>query len=97
VAETSAAGTPSEETLHGGNTNVVVRVGDTVRRRTGHWTPAVHALLAHLQSVGFADAPTVQGIDGQGREILSFVIGEVGNFDPDQLPPTTRFGDPAVA
>ena len=77
AAGTSAAPTPSEETLHGGNTNVVVRVGDTVRRQTGHWTPAVHALLAHLQSVGFADAPTVLGIDDQGREILPFVIGEV--------------------
>jgi len=75
-----------EEVLHGGNTNVVVRVGDTVHRQTGHWTPAVHALLAHLESVGFADAPTVLGIDDRGREILPFVIGEVGNFDPGHLP-----------
>lgn len=78
--------TQAEEVLHGGNTNVVVRVGDTVRRQAGHWTPAVHALLAHLESVGFADAPTVLGIDDQGREILPFVIGEVGNFDPGHLP-----------
>jgi len=72
----------AEQILHGGNTSVVVRVGDTVRRTTGHWTPAVHALLAHLGSVGFTDAPTVLGIDDQGREILSFVIGEVGTYDP---------------
>jgi Phosphotransferase enzyme family len=75
-----------EELLHGGNTNVVVRVGDTVRRHRDHWTPAVHALLAHLTSVGFTDAPAVLGIDDQGREILPFVIGEVGNFVPDRLP-----------
>jgi len=74
--------TQVEEVLQGGNTNVVVRVGDTVHRQTGHWTPAVHALLAHLESVGFADAPTVLGIDDQGREILPFVIGEVGTYDP---------------
>jgi len=71
AAEASADDSPVEQILHGGNTSVVVRVGDTVRRHTGRWTPAVHALLAHLTSVGFADAPTVQGIDDQGREIPS--------------------------
>ena len=34
--------------LAGGNLNEVVRVGDTVRRPTGPWTPAVHALLHHF-------------------------------------------------
>ena len=86
-----------EEVLHGGNTNVVVRVGDTVHRQTGHWTPAVHALLAHLESVGFADAPTVLGIDDQGREILPFVIGEVGNFDPGHLPDWFRTTEACTA
>jgi Ser/Thr protein kinase RdoA (MazF antagonist) len=74
----------AEEILHGGNTSVVVRVGDTVRRHTGHWTPAVHALLAHLESVGFGDAPTVLGIDERGREVLQHVEGEVGLCDPGQ-------------
>jgi hypothetical protein len=87
-----------EELLHGGNTNVVVRVGDTVRRQTGHWTPAVHALLAHLTSVGFADAPTVLGIDDRGREILPFVIGEVGLLDPcNPLPPWFRTTEACIA
>src|SRR5665647_3844934 len=86
LAEASAGESQAEEILHGGNTSVVVRVGDTVRRHTGRWTPAVHALLGHLTSVGFADAPTVLGIDGQGREILPFVVGEVGSFDPGHLP-----------
>jgi hypothetical protein len=75
----------TEEILYGGNTSVVVRVGDTVRRHTGHWTPAVHDLLAHLSSVGFVDAPTVLGIDDQSREVLPFVTGEVGLLDP--VPP----------
>jgi len=73
---------PPEEVLHGGNTNVVVRVGDTVRRQAGHWTPAVHALLAHLASVGFVDAPTVLGVDDRGREVLRYVEGEVGVLSP---------------
>ena len=87
----------AEEILHGGNTNVVVRVGDTVRRRTGHWTPAVHALLAHLKSVGFSDASAVLGVDDQGREVLPFVTGEVGTFDPGRLPDWFRTFEACMA
>jgi Ser/Thr protein kinase RdoA (MazF antagonist) len=72
--------------LTGGNTSLVVRVGDTVRRTTGHWTPAVHGLLRHLRAAGFVDAPEVLGADGSGREVLRFVDGEVGLFDPGPLP-----------
>jgi hypothetical protein len=66
----------SEQLLEGGDLNVVVRVGDTVRRPTGHWSPAVHALLRHFEAVGFDGAPRFLGIDDQGREILSYVEGE---------------------
>ncbi|MFC6084254.1 phosphotransferase enzyme family protein [Sphaerisporangium aureirubrum] len=67
-----------EEPLSGGNVSEgVVRVGDTVRRPAGPWTPAVHALLAHLHSVGFDAAPRPLGIDDQGREILTFLPGQV--------------------
>lgn len=66
-----------EETpLPGGWVNRVVRVGDTVRRQTGPWTPAVHALLRHLESAGFEASPRVLGIDEQGREVLSYIDGE---------------------
>lgn len=88
----------TEEILYGGNTSVVVRVGDTVRRHTGRWTPAVHALLAHLKSVGFSDAPTILGIDDQGREVLSFVTGAVGVLDPGHpLPPWFRTAEACMA
>ena len=95
--EAQAAEWHFEEILHGGNTSVVVRVGDTVRRRTGYWTPAVHALLAHLNAVGFSDAPTVMGIDDRCREILPFVTGEVGMFDPGRLPDWFRTVDACMA
>ncbi|WP_248960950.1 phosphotransferase [Sphaerisporangium perillae] len=36
----------------------------------------MHALLRHLESVGFEGAPRVFGVDERGREILSFVPGE---------------------
>jgi aminoglycoside phosphotransferase (APT) family kinase protein len=37
----------------------------------------VHAVLDHLESVGFAGAPRFLGIDDQGRAVLSYVDGEV--------------------
>jgi hypothetical protein len=67
-----------EERLVGGNTHAeVVRVGNTVRRPTGDWTPGVHALLQHLDAVGYDGAPKLLGVDEQGREVLSFVPGSV--------------------
>jgi hypothetical protein len=56
----------------------VVRIGDTVRRPAQPWTPAVHALLRHLESVGFPYAPRVLGLDAEGREILSHIDGDAG-------------------
>ncbi|MDQ4124237.1 MAG: phosphotransferase [Actinomycetota bacterium] len=67
-----------EELLTGGNTHdAIVRAGDTVRRPTGPWTPGVHALLRHLDESGFDGAPRALGIDEQGREVLTFVAGDV--------------------
>lgn len=52
-----------------------MRIGDTVRRPTGPWTPTIHALLRHLERAGFDGAPRVLGIDEEGREILEFLPG----------------------
>jgi len=67
----------SEEPLTGGSVNEVVRVGGTVRRPTGPWTPAVHALLDHLAAKGFPYSPRAHGLDADGREILDFIPGDV--------------------
>jgi hypothetical protein len=40
-------------------------------------SPLVHALLRHLEDVGFAGAPRFLGIDSAGREVLTYVEGEV--------------------
>lgn len=69
----------------GGNLSDATRVGETVRRRAGPWTPAVHALLRYLESVGF-EAPRVRGMDGQGREILEYVDGDVHPGWPEPAP-----------
>ena len=53
-----------------------MRVGDTVRRPQSPRSPAVHALLRHLERVGFEGAPRYLGQDDQGREVLTYVPGE---------------------
>jgi Ser/Thr protein kinase RdoA (MazF antagonist) len=69
---------PEPEPLAGGNVSgSVVRVGDTVRRPAGPWTPAVHALLRHLHEIGFDGAPLPVGLDAEGREVLTFLPGTV--------------------
>lgn len=60
-----------------GTSSTLARVDDTVRRSTGPWTPAVHALLRHLEQVGFDGAPRVLGFDAKGREVLTYVPGYV--------------------
>jgi hypothetical protein len=55
----------------------VHRAGNVVVRDAGAWTPTVHALLRHLEAVGFAGAPRVvgSGSDAKARETLSYVEG----------------------
>lgn len=60
-----------------GNDGAIVRVGDTVRRPAGPQTPAVAAFLGHLEAVGFAGAPRFLGYDERGREVLTYVEGDV--------------------
>jgi phosphotransferase family enzyme len=69
-----------EVLLTGGNMNTVVRVGATVRRTAGPWTPTIHALLRHIRAAGFTLAPEPLGIDGRGREILTFLPGAAGAY-----------------
>lgn len=69
-----------EELLTGGNVSNVYRVGDTVRRELKPDSPKIHKLLNHLHNKGFNYAPKFLGIDEKGREILSFIEGESGNY-----------------
>ena len=75
-----------------------------VHRPTGPWTATVHAFLRHLEMVGFDGAPRIVGIDDAGREILTFIEGEVlaagtawrpGN--PTPWPPWARTEECLVA
>jgi 8-oxo-dGTP pyrophosphatase MutT (NUDIX family) len=73
------------ERLAGGNVGGAVRIGETVRRPTGPWTPAVHALLAHLGRAGLRGVPRIHGLDARGREVLDHLPGEVVDVDADVL------------
>src|SRR5438132_14123538 len=75
-----------EEQPLGGNVSGAVKVGDTVRRRAGPWTPAVYALLAHLRRVGFDAAPEPLGMDAQGRAVLKFIPCDVYQGWPEPMP-----------
>ena len=66
--------------LAGGNLGGAVRVGDTVRRPVGPWTPAVHALLGHLAG-RVPNIPRVLGFDDRGREILSYLPSRLTNTE----------------
>ncbi|SEG88449.1 Phosphotransferase enzyme family protein [Nonomuraea solani] len=73
----SAEPHPEIPLVGGDVTEGVVRVGDTVRRPVGPNAPFVHALLRHLAEIEFDGAPRFLGIDAAGREVLTFVPGEV--------------------
>lgn len=74
----SAADDRRAVVLRGGTANRdrVVRIGDTVRRPTRPTQPATAALLGYLESVGFEGVPRHLGLDGEGREVLSYLPGE---------------------
>lgn len=65
-----------ERILVGGRTVGAVRVGESVRKPFQPWTPAVHAVLRHLESTGFDGAPRSGGVDERGRQVLGFLSGE---------------------
>jgi hypothetical protein len=69
-----------EEVLAGGNMTAVVRVGDTVRRAAGPWTPTIHAFMRHLCASGFKGVPEPLGIDDRGREIISLLPGAPATY-----------------
>jgi Phosphotransferase enzyme family len=71
-----------ELALTGGRvTGGVVRVGETVRRPPRANAALVRRLLTVLEELGLMIAPRYLGVDGQGRETLSYLDGDV----PEEL------------
>jgi hypothetical protein len=87
--------TDDEVPLKGGRVTAgVVRIGETVRRPLGPHSPFVHRLLRHLESRGVEGVPRLLGIDASGREMLTFLPGQVpdelGDFSDAQLAAAAR-------
>ena len=71
-----------ESQLAGGRTTTdVVRIKDTVHRSIGPNAEFSRTLLKLLEEKGFVHAPRFLGADEQGREVLTFVEGDVPHGD----------------
>lgn len=79
--------------LIGGRTNVWLK-GQVVVREAGPWAPTVHALLSHLEKVGFSGAPRVvgSGFDSEGREMLTYIEGNFVHPGPWDEPSLFKIG-----
>ena len=71
--------------LEGGNVGGAVRIGRTVRRPVGPWTPAVHRLLDHVHAQGLRATPRVLGTDARDREVLTYVPGRIVDVNDELL------------
>jgi phosphotransferase family enzyme len=56
------------------------RCGDTVRRTARPWSASVQAVLHHFQRGGISGVPRPLGFDQLGREVVSYVAGEVWDY-----------------
>ena len=66
-------------------------------RRPAHRRSAyVDALLQHLADVGFHQAPRPLGYDEQGRQIVTFIAGEVPDGEGPYLLDDARIGSAAA-
>jgi Phosphotransferase enzyme family len=81
-----ADGGDAAELVCGGNGGGAVRVGNSVRRVAGPWTPTVQRFLGHLRSQGLRGVPEPLGLDEDGRERLSYLPGVVPHYPlPDWI------------
>src|SRR4051812_39573391 len=79
-----------EQSLQGGRTTPgVVKIRDSVRRPRTPNSDFVERLLEHLEARRFDGAPRYLGLDESGRDIFTYIPGEVpadlGTFTASQL------------
>ncbi|HYJ10218.1 MAG TPA: phosphotransferase [Polyangiaceae bacterium] len=74
-----------EQPLSGGNMTGAVRVGDTVRKPSQPQSSTIQRLLRHVRDQGVTWVPEPLGADEQGRDVWSFIAGEVVHDHPTWL------------
>ncbi|MEV6932722.1 phosphotransferase [Dactylosporangium sp. NPDC051485] len=73
-----SGGTASARPLGGGRlTAGIVRIGETVRRPVSSASAFTATVLSHLARAGFDGAPRYLGRDDLGRDVLTFLPGDV--------------------
>jgi hypothetical protein len=72
------------ELPRGDVTEGVVRVGDTVRRPPQPQSLAVAGYLDHLECAGFGASPRFLGRDRRGRDVLTFLHGDLAGDPPER-------------
>jgi hypothetical protein len=84
---------PNTERLAGGvaNRGRVFRIGQTVHRPQAPFPAATHALLKHLDAVGFSGSPRLLATDGDS-EVLSWIPGQAARTPL----PSWALGDAAL-
>lgn len=68
------------EVFDGGSMGGAVRVGKTVRRPAGPWSPTIRRLLGYLRERGITWIPQPLGVDEGGRDKVSYLAGVVPQY-----------------
>jgi hypothetical protein len=71
-----------EQALSGGNMGGAVRVGSTVRKPSKPQSATIQRLLTHVRAQGVTWVSEPLGTDEQGRDVWSFIAGEVVHDRP---------------
>lgn len=81
---TDPAPTVEQELPRGDVTEGVVRAGDTVRRPHHERSVSIARYLDHLEDAGFPGSPRYLGRDSAGRDVLSYLPGQVASASPER-------------
>jgi hypothetical protein len=81
--DTDAEDATPVELPKGDVTEGVVRIGGTVRRPHQPQSWAVAGYLDHLECAGFDGSPRFLGRDAEGRDVLTFLAGDVAGDPPE--------------
>ena len=71
-----------EQALSGGNMGGAVRVVATVRKLSKPQSATIQRLLRHVRAQGVTWVSEPLGTDEQGRDVWSFIAGEVIHDQP---------------
>ena len=63
-----------------GGRDGITRIGRLVYRPAGLWSEQIQRLLPYVRNQSFVNLPEPFGFDEQGREVVSFLPGEVSNY-----------------